>query len=117
MTRSEDSTARNADRPRRVITRCDQVSGYVEVYGREGSETEEKLFFRRMGLLKSFEETSVLLQGTSGLDETYDAWGMSDEYGPDFLESLRDGDPKSIVQFVFIAVVIFIAFITGALEL
>lgn len=116
MTRSEDSTARNADRPRRVITRCEQVSGYVEVYGREGAETEEKLFFRRMGLIKSFEETSVLLQGTSGLDETYDAWGTSDEYGPDFLESLREGDPKSIVQFVFIAVVIFIAFITGALE-
>ncbi len=113
-------TRRNSESAdaRPVITVCRQAGGYVEVCGRlDAADEEERVLFVKAGLLKRFDAEHVVILGTSGLEETYDAAGHSDdEFGGDFLDSLREGDGKTILQFVFIAVVLFVAYMTGALE-
>ena len=103
----------------RRITRCVQSGACVEVYGIDpaaGAGQGETLFFRRPGLLRRFDAQHVVLQGTSGDDEIYDAFGNSDEYGEDLVEQLLKGDRKSIGQFFFVALVLLVAYLTGALE-
>ena len=58
-----------------IITRCEEKSGEVLVYGRETSDpdTAERLLFTKKGRLRAFSQTQVAVEFYDGATEYYDA--------------------------------------------
>ena len=90
----------------KIITRCRQNGEQVEVFGRLQPEAEEALLFRKPGILKRFDEKSVVLEDFSGLEEVYDVDGKSDFFSEDIFDSLRKGDKRAIGEVFFVVLVV-----------
>ena len=78
-----------------IITRCEEKSGEVLVYGRETSDpdTAERLLFTKKGRLRAFSQTQVAVEFYDGATEYYDArgaMGMPDFTANGAADQVRD---------------------------
>ena len=88
-----------------IITRCEEKSGEVLVYGRETSDpdTAERLLFTKKGRLRAFSQTQVAVEFYDGATEYYDA--------PDF--TANGAADTRWIKYAMIAVVILIIVATA----
>ena len=91
-----------------IITRCEEKSGEVLVYGRETSDpdTAERLLFTKKGRLRAFSQTQVAVEFYDGATEYYDARGAMGM--PDFT-----ANGAADTRWIMIAVVILIIVATA----
>lgn len=103
---------------RLVITRCAQAGALVEVYGKDESDPggAERLLFTKPGALLHYAKDRVLIEDGSGLEEEWGPDGRSCDFGSDIFEELRTGNPRTIFEAFFLALILLVAWASGALE-
>ena len=101
-----------------VITRCAQAGALVEVYGKDETEpgAADRLLFTKPGALLRYAKDRVLIEDGSGLEEEWGPDGRSRDFGSDIFEELRAGNPRTIFEVFFLALVLLVAWASGALE-
>lgn len=94
-----------------IITRCEEKSGEVLVYGRETSDpdTAERLLFTKKGRLRAFSQTQVAVEFYDGATEYYNARGAM--VMPDF--TANGAADTRWIKYAMIAVVILIIVATA----
>ena len=111
-------TSGSGNRPRLIITRCQQAGAQVEVFGRFENEPEaaERPLFAKPGALLRYAKDRVLIEDGSGLEEEWGPDGQSRDFGSDIFEELRKGNPHAIFEVFFLAIVLLVAWAGGLLE-